>query len=167
MAGAKSKIDCVVCPFTVIVDTREQHPFSFRDIKADAPHKGIPFIVKTSAKGLSTGDYSIEGLEAEIAIERKGKPDLFNCMGQDRTRFEEQIKRLNEMPFAALVIEANWESIWAGTPNSRLLPKSIHRTVIAWQQRYPRVHWWPCPTRQFAEATTFRILERYWKDRHQ
>jgi hypothetical protein len=36
--------------------------------------------------------------------------------------------------------------------------------VIAWQQRYPRVHWWLCPGRAFAEVTTYRILERYWRD---
>lgn len=45
---------------------------------------------------------------------------------------------------------------------SQLNPKTIHRSVIAWQQRYPSIHWWFCTDRRLAEVTTFRILERWW-----
>jgi hypothetical protein len=60
------------------------------------------------------------------------------------------------------VIEADWQTLLHDPPaNSRLSPKVIFRSVIAWQQEYPRIHWWTAADRRFAEITTFRILERY------
>jgi hypothetical protein len=68
------------------------------------------------------------------------------------------------MTFAAVVVEADWEKILKHPPDfSRLNPKTIFRSVIAWQQRYPRVHWWMGPDRRFAEIVTLRILERFLK----
>lgn len=49
-------------------------------------------------------------------------------------------------------------------PRSRLDPKTVFRSVLAWQQRYPNIHWWFCPNREFAEVTTLRILERWVKE---
>jgi hypothetical protein len=48
---------------------------------------------------------------------------------------------------------------------SRLKPKTIHRSILSWQQRYPRIHWEPMPSRRLAEITTYRILERFWKEK--
>lgn len=47
---------------------------------------------------------------------------------------------------------------------SQLNRKTVHRSILAWRQRYPRVHWDLCGDRQLAEITTFRTLERYWKE---
>ena len=43
-------------------------------------------------------------------------------------------------------------------------PKSFYRSVIAWNIRYPRVHFWAAETRTFAERTTLRWLQRFWED---
>lgn len=153
----------MVCPFAVAIDTREQAPWGFRGLVADARDKNCDIIVKTERKTLQTGDYSIVGHEQQIAIERKEKGDLFHCVGADRERFERQVQRLSELPRGHVIIEADWKSVFAGHPNSQLKPKVIHRTVVSWSLRYGNVHWWLCPTRGFAEATAFRILESYWK----
>lgn len=150
-----------VCPFTVAVDTREQAGWSFRGIRADAKDKNAPLIIRTERATLKTGDYSIVGHEQQIAIERKEKGDAFHCMGADRERFEKQVQRLSELPHGYVIIEADWLSIWAGHPNSKLKPKVVHRTIISWQLRYRSVHWFLCPSRAFAESTAFRILESY------
>src|SRR5581483_2134770 len=100
----------------------------------------------------------------QLAVERKSLADLFHTLGQGRDRFQRELGRLAKYDFAAIVIEADWSTIIMDPPKrSRLLPKTIFRSVIAWQLRYPRIHWWTCPNRQFAEVTTFRLLERFWK----
>ena len=157
--------DFAVAPFTIIVDTREQSPFSFSTIRADVAQNNAPLVINTTRATLRTGDYSIEGHETTIAVERKSKSDLFYCVGSDRKRFQQQLERLNALPHpSALVVEASFLSIQSGDPESLLNPKTVFRSVLAWQQRLPNVHWWMCPTKAFAEQVTFRFLERYWKD---
>lgn len=151
------------CPFTVVVDSREQSSYDFRNLHADKKEGGGPLIIKTERKALKTGDYSIVGLEDQVAIERKEMGDLFHCMGSDRKRFERQLERLNEMPFPFLVVEAGLDRIRRGHERSKLLPKTVFRSVIAYQVDYfPRIHWWFAPGKLFAEHITFRMLQRYW-----
>jgi len=155
----------IIAPFTVIVDNSEQHPFSFRNFRSDAHKKFRPLVVPIVVRSLDTGDYSIEGLEHLVTVERKSLQDLYGTLGQQRDRFERELVRMSEMDFGAVVIEASWGTILAKPPpHSNLLPKTVFRSVLAWQQRFPNVHWWACDTRWFAEQTTFRILERYYRD---
>ena len=63
-----------------------------------------------------------------------------------------------------MMIEADWRRVLQGAPNSKLNPKTVVRSVIAWQLNYmPRVHWWFAPGKNAAEVFTFRILDRFWK----
>jgi DNA excision repair protein ERCC-4 len=154
-------------PVCVLVDTREQKFFTFRNISADGGKSkpGTKLVVLTRTVSLTSGDYSLDGHADKIAVERKSKADLFGTVGQGRERFERELARLNEMTYAAVIVEAEWSEILTNPPDhSCLSPKSIYRSVIAWQQRFPRVHWWFCPGRDAAERTTFRVLERYWKE---
>jgi ERCC4-type nuclease len=159
------RTDVATFPVVVLVDTREQMPFHFTGLRADAKDGRRPLVVSTRVATLATGDYSLEGMADRIAVERKSLADLFATLGQDRERFERELTRLAEMTFAAVVVEADWEKILKHPPDfSRLNPKTIFRSVIAWQQRYPRVHWWMGPDRRFAEIVTLRILERFLKE---
>lgn len=155
--------DVIFCPFTVIVDTREGAPFSFQELTGDSAQGRKPLVVRTVRKGLSTGDYSIEGFEDRVAVERKSKLDLFGCMGKDRERFEKQVQRLNDLEHGFVVVEADWPSILLGSGESKLNPASVYGTVVSWQLKYPGVHWWMTPTREFAEKTTYRLLRQFWK----
>lgn len=156
----------LVCPFSVVIDTREQRPYTFGGIVSDARDGRRPVLVSLVGGTLKAGDYSIEGLEQRIAVERKSLADLFSTLGQGRGRFQRELQRLNDSyDYAAVVCEEDWAAIVADPPErSMLRPKTVHRSVIAWQMRFSKVHWWMCPGRPFAERTTFRLLERYWKE---
>lgn len=152
-------------PATVLIDTREQLPLDFQGMLADARDGGGPLVVETRRATLGQGDYSIEGYEGRISVERKSAADLFSTLGQGRDRFERELERLATLEFAAVVVEAQWSEVLTDPPRySELNPKTVFRSVIAWQQRHPRVHWWFVDGRRFAEITTLRILERFWKD---
>jgi len=144
--------------FTVIIDTREQTPYGFQDITNNKK----PVEVTTTRSTLKSGDYSIEGFIDRLAVERKNISDLFSTFGKGRKRFERELLRLKDYEFAAVVAEADWETIFKRPPEfTSLKPKTIFRSVITWQQRYG-VHFWMCPGRWFAEQVTYRILERFW-----
>jgi len=147
--------------FVAVIDTREQSPFTFQDLRGDAGRQVLT--VPCLRRALPSGDYSIDGHEDHIAIERKSLEDLFGSLGRERARFKREIERLARMNYAAVVCEADWDCIMRFPPEfSRLPPRTVYRTVLAWQLAYPSVHWWMCPGRRFAEITTYRLLERYW-----
>jgi DNA excision repair protein ERCC-4 len=154
-------------PFTVVIDTREQTPWDFTGIKADgaAGAAGGCVVVPVLVAGLPSGDYSLDGYSDRIAVERKSKADLFGTLGQGRDRFERELERLNAMAFAAVIVEAEISEIFTDPPpHTALKPKTISRSVIAWQQRYPRVHWSFLPGRYAAMVWGYRVLERWWRD---
>lgn len=140
-------------------------PFSFLGLgvmKGDTRH---PLLVKTTSMTLESGDYSILGHSDKISIERKSLEDLYSTLTHGRERFERELTRLQEMQFSAVIVEASLETIISRPPpNTRVVPKSIYSSIIAYQQRYPRTHWLSCDSRRLAEKTAFRILERYWID---
>lgn len=139
----------------IIRDTREQAGYDFACI---APPPAV------EVRTLHTGDYSLAGAEDLITIERKSLIDAYGTFGQGRNRFEKELERMRSFQFAAVVIEANWHTILCRPPaRTRLAPKTIHASVIAWQQRFG-VHFWTCDSRELAERTTYRLLERFWRD---
>ena len=140
----------------IIIDTREQKGYDFTSI--------TPIPPLTIIRTLKTGDYSLDGFEDQITVERKSLADAFNSIGKGRERFVRELERMAELNYSAVVIEAEWNDIVRHPPTrSKLNPKSVYSSIIAWQQRYG-IHFWCCPGRAFAEKTTYRILERYWKD---
>jgi ERCC4-type nuclease len=157
--------DCYVCPYTIVIDSREQRPFLFTGIRSDARCGGRVLAVPLVRRGLVSGDYSLEGYESRVACERKSLADLYSTLGQGRKRFQRELERLNKMDFAAVVVEASWETIVRDPPpRSKLRPKTVYRSVLAWGQRYPRVHWYMMGNRRLAEVTVLRILERFYRD---
>lgn len=171
------------CPFRIVACTNEGIPYRFTDMITDKSDGELPILVdvvrkplylmakktielkgKTFVKGLA--DYTIDGMEEEIQIERKTKEDLFGTLGGRRDDFEAEICRIGQCKFAAVVIEAEWTEIFQNPPShSRLPPKVVSRTVISWSQKYPNVHWFTLAGRQHAENFTFRLLEMYWRQR--
>ena len=152
-------------PVRVVIDTREQKPYTFADISADIRDGGGRTVIECETRTLASGDYSLEGYENEVAIERKSLADLYGTVGRGHVRFVRELQRLNEMVFAAVVVEAELSEILAGYHRSQLSPKVVYRSAISWMIKYPRVHWWAVPGREFGELTTFRLLEKYWKEK--
>ena len=140
---------------TIIRDTREKQGYDFSSIEPK------PKIID---KGLKSGDYSIQGMESKVAVERKSKIDAFQSFGRNRKRFEKELVRLSKMSFAAVVVEAGWAEVLNNPPKrTRLNPKTLFVSRIAWEQRHG-IHFWFCFSREFAEKTTYRILERFYLD---
>lgn len=147
-----------VLPFRVVVDTREQAPFHFTNID----NLIVPL---TTNKALESGDYSIEGLEALVSIERKSVGDFCGSITSDRDRFQREMRRLADLDYAAVVIEGSWPEFQSDARRSRVTTATIQGTMIAWSMDYG-VHFFPCMSRRHAEVMTLRILQRYWK-KHQ
>lgn len=145
-------------PLPIIQDQQEQTPFKFNWV--------VPRPIIT-VKHLKTGDYSLEGFEEQMTVERKTLIDLFGSLGNSRAREERKFKRMAKMKFAAFVIEADWHTIFRMPPiYSDMKPKSVYRTLISWSMKY-NVHVWACPNRAFAAKTTYAMLERFWKINHE
>jgi ERCC4-type nuclease len=156
-------------PFVVLVDTREQHPYTFdtRPIWSGPAGRSAPIRVLTQRAALRNGDYGLQGWSG-IAIERKSKEDLYGSIGQRRENFVERLERLEaETDYSAVIVECEWAELLANPPrHTQFSPKSLTRTIIAWRQRYRRIDWWFLPSRDHAEAFTYRILDRYYQDHH-
>ncbi len=148
-------------PFVVVVDTREQCPFAFGSITGDG---GRVLEVTTCRAGLKTGDYSIQGLEDVVAIERKSKTDLYGTVGRGRARFKREVERLAAMEAPAVVLECDLASLLRAPGRSRVSPSSVLNSLIAWSVRH-RIPVWPCPGRRFAEIVTYRLLRHFWAER--
>jgi ERCC4-type nuclease len=147
-----------VCPFVVVVDSREQHPYTFEAITA----AGRPVEVTTTTAGLKSGDYSIAGHEDAVAVERKSLQDLYGTLTAGRDRFERELERLGEMAYSAVIVEASWHEIAGPAFPTRTNPASVVGSILALQQRFPRTHWLPAGSRPMAEQVCYGILRRYW-----
>lgn len=113
---------------TAIIDTREQEPFEFVNMP--------------SAPGtLTTGDYSVKGLEHLVAVERKSLPDLLGCVGGDRDRFKRELQRLRAYRFRLLVIEATAAEIEAGGWRCKVHPNSVIGSLAGWAAQYGLPVW--------------------------
>lgn len=103
----------------VTVDTREQWPLDV------AP-------LRTITATLSTGDYSVRGLEHVIAVERKSLDDLLSCVGQERDRFDREVMRLLAYPVRCLVVESTWAALEAGEWRSKVTAQAAIGSVLGW-----------------------------------
>lgn len=109
----------------IIIDSREQNPFIF------------PADVETEPGTLTSGDYSIKGLEEICAIERKSLADLIGCCtGEGRDRFKRELLRLRSMRCKAVIIESSLTAILSGNYRSKIAPESVLGSIASWQSRY-------------------------------
>jgi ERCC4-type nuclease len=161
---ARARPTVVTAPFTVLVDQREKLPYQFVGLRTNADQGSVPIVVPLEFRTLTTGDYGLLGYP-RVCIERKSKPDLYMSIAQKRANFEGRLKRMAVMDYAAIVVEAEfYELIRDPPPFTQFNPKALARTLIAWSQRFAKVHFWFMPGRDAAESLTFRIFERYFLD---
>jgi hypothetical protein len=163
-----SEIKRHINPFVVVADYRERRGgWRFDHLCTDSRRQYRRLVVPLVHRYLPTGDYTIEGFEEEVTVERKSLGDLYATLGQGRRRFEREHQRMAAMQFAAVVIEAEWSTILGQPPpRSALNPKTIVRTAMAWSQRYG-VHWWCLPGRWAAEQAAFRLLQKFFQQQQE
>lgn len=103
--------------FTIIVDTREQTPWAFSE----------PTIRAT----LKTGDYSAQGLEDVVAIERKSLPDLVSSLTWGRQRFMREVERLKTFERRAIIVEGTFDDLTSKDYRGNATPQSLVASVLA------------------------------------
>lgn len=97
---------------TIIEDTREQKPLDFS--KAD-------YCKEVVKRTLKTGDYSIDGLEDKVCIERKGSVgEIAGNIVQKR--FFDELERMTFFPYRYIVCEFPFTDI-LNYPYSSDIPK--------------------------------------------
>jgi DNA excision repair protein ERCC-4 len=107
---------------TIVVDSREQDPLTF----------SFP----TITDGLSTGDYSVAGLEDDFAIERKSLPDLVGSLTTGRDRFNRELQRLQAYSFKRLLIIGSEEEVAKGKwKHSKANPTAILHSLHSIEAR--------------------------------
>lgn len=174
-------------PFGILVDSAEQHPFTFQGIHADSDRKNRLLVV-TPGINLhrvclgrhphSLGDYSIEGFIGRCHVERKSMADAHGTIlgwssdGPDygrRERFEQELANLANCQAAAVVVECSFGELLDNAPEydngkktAACNRKILSRSVIAWTQDYG-VPWLFCESRRHAEITTFRWFDRFYR----
>ena len=134
---------------TIIQDTREQTPLKFIH---------LPVIVA----GLTTGDYSVKGLEDDFAVERKSLSDLYGSLTTGRDRFMRELQRMLAHPFRRLLIIGSEREIEQGTSRFRTAnPKSILHSLAAIEARGIPVVFAP------SSAIAANLVERwaFWRTR--
>jgi len=138
---------------TIIIDTREQRPFSF---------KGMC----TVRRKLEVGDYSVRGLTQHVAVERKSKADLFSTMGnaKNRFRFTRELDLSSTLGMSVyIVVEAPLSHVFMGCKYSKINPirmvESLLTMCVKWRLQIHFVE-----NRLVAERLTKAILMAHWKE---
>lgn len=134
---------------TIIVDTREQDAYEFPG--------GDVLIIKQK---LDAGDYSLVDHERHVAVERKNLDDFVKTVVLDMKRFRMELKALEKMDFAAVVVEGTIQDILSSRYKLGVHPQSVIGATAAIMMDYgvPIIF---AGTRAAACHMTRSLLERY------
>jgi len=100
--------------FTIIVDTREQKPWTFDDHSV-------------ANRKLDTGDYSVEGLEKIFTIERKRS--VSEIAGNiSEKRFYDELDRMRDFKHKFILLEFSLNSV-LDYPVGSTVPKKLWSTL--------------------------------------
>jgi len=152
-------------PFTIIKDTREQEGYTF-EASSSRYHvcKGMV------TKKLDTGDYSIEGLEDKLCIERKASVVEFaNNIGHDQARFMREIERMQEIPHRYMVFEFSLSDLMnfpegSGIPESdwgklKVTNRFMLKMVMEFQMNHG-IHVMFCDSKKNAKWAVLSLIKR-------
>jgi ERCC4-type nuclease len=141
--------------FRIVIDTREQAPWAF-----DCP---------TVRRKLNAGDYSVEGLETIVAVERKSLKDFVATVIHDFPRFAAELDRLARYETACVVVEADLDDVLRGLAGEDLRgasPESVLGAAVRVGLQWGIPVFW-CGSRQAARAFTNAYLRMFVRTRHE
>ncbi len=135
---------------TILIDSREQLPWTF------------PPEIRVERRTLSSGDYTVEGLEDRIAIERKTLGDFTSTVIGQWIRFAKELHRLMSYDCAIIVVEATLEDITEHRYESDVNPNSVKGRMAQCFIDYqiPVMLW---GKREDAQAMALRFLKLAWR----
>lgn len=158
--AAPSPAPAAATPLTLVVDSREQAPYSFAGV--------APVVVAA----LPAGDYSILGHEQRFAVERKSLADLFGTVIGDRDRFERELSRLATYDRAYLLVEGtlrdvldyrspHWRSLTPTQAEAR--PRAVVNSLNTWSIEHGIHVLYADRDRDLCRTLVYRLAERYWR----
>ncbi len=104
----------------VVVDTREQEPYSFDPERFEVVRHALP-----------AGDYSLQGMERLVAVERKSLDDFVQTVIRSRERFRKELLALQTCASACVVIEAGFQDVISGRYSSGAHPNSVIGSALS------------------------------------
>lgn len=141
---------------TIIRDTREKLGCGWK-FNATANCNG------TVEKKLETGDYSIEGMEHLIMIERKTIADLWGTLTSQKERFIAEMERALAIPSRYLIIEGTMRDIFQGCYFSRVTPEYILSSLTTLEQKYNLHVIYVDKRKDICQRYVRRLLEKLYK----
>jgi len=108
---------------TVLVDSREQNPFSFARFRG--------WFAGVERRTLKLGDYSLAGLEDVCVVERKDLSDLVHSFTADRRNFTGRLRQMGGRPHRLLVVTAPLSQVKSRYPHSSANPNTITQSLVA------------------------------------
>jgi len=113
----------------VLIDSREKTPFDFS--------KFPNWIAEEKRQKLNVGDYSIEGMEDLLVLERKTLTDLITTLMQQRNRFFKLCEKLSQYRWRALFVEASYEDVKSTYDEYTFAhPNAVSGTLDALEARF-------------------------------
>ena len=163
-ANAPQELQLFVCPFTIIQDSREQAPWTFQNIVIEKKLWVIRRVVKT----MKTGDYTIEGYEDRLCLERKSVSDLIQSVTREHDREARKQSRMRDIQdaggFSRMIIEGSFSSACdeLDADESRGVSSGhILGTWKSWEIKY--IPWLWAGDRRRAELIAFHLMLEWWK----
>ena len=104
----------------LIIDTREQAPFNFPED-----------VVSVTRRALPAGDYTLEGLEDLAVVERKSLDDLVQSLIRNWDRFHRELRKLQSIPGACVVVEAGLNDLLSHRYTSGVHPSAVLGAVLS------------------------------------
>lgn len=135
----------------MVIDSREQEPYSFDPRLAVAVRRALP-----------AGDYSLAGLENQVAVERKSLDDFVSTVIHARARFKRELQKLARYRAACVVVEAGVTDILQRRYRSGAHPNAILGSALSIIIDY-RIPVCFCGNRQAARYFTQSFLLSAWK----
>jgi ERCC4-type nuclease len=146
----------------IIVDTREKYPLTFSW-----------FSVETISKKLDTGDYTLDGHENELCIDRKASiSELYTNMFKDYIRFKKELERMGPFKEKYIVCEFPYYHVsdfpLYGIPNSKISALKFNAghlidKIEHIKEKYG-VEFIFCDDRHEAERQIYELLKEFYNN---
>lgn len=108
---------------TLLVDTREKKPLSFKHLQAEK-------------ETLLSGDYSVRGLADVFAVERKTMADLLRSLSSERKRFMHELHRLRGFANARLLVIGTQTELYVLLRSRGVSLNMVEHSLLSIEQRF-------------------------------
>ena len=144
----------------ILIDTRDKQGLNFEGFEKCEAQEVI---------GLKTGDYTLEGLETSLCIERKASTgEVALNLGKKRKTFEAEMERASQFRWAYIICEFSIDDLMnfpqnSGIPKSkwpyiRMNGRYMWRKFCEYQEEYG-VQIIFCGSREEAQQRVIRIFD--------